>query len=68
MLDLKVLDAGLSDATVKVEDIGLRVIVPHRSFVVQLKDALLTKEENKWLKIKIVFRTVKEVQFNVLFW
>jgi len=46
MLDLKVLDAGLSDASVKVEDVRLGVIVPHRSFVVQLKDTLLNMKIN----------------------
>ena len=41
MNDLKVFDAGLSHSAVKVEDVGLSVVVPNWSFVVQLKDALL---------------------------
>jgi hypothetical protein len=40
---LKIFNAGLSDPAVEVEDVGLRVVVPHRRLVVQLKNALLKR-------------------------
>ena len=39
--DLKVFDARLSDAPVKVQDVRLRVVVPHGRLVVQFKNSLL---------------------------
>lgn len=33
--DLEILDRGLSDPAVKVEHVGLRIVVPHRRLVVK---------------------------------
>lgn len=36
MDDLKVFDGSLRDPSVEVEHVGLRIVVPHGSFIVQL--------------------------------
>lgn len=40
MDDLKVLDRGLCDPSMEVENIGLGVVVPHRGLVVELNHTL----------------------------
>ena len=40
MDDLEILDGRLRDSPVEVEHVGLGVVVPHRSLVVQLDHAL----------------------------
>lgn len=38
--DLEILDGGLSDSAMEVEDIGLCVVVPHWRLVVKFNHAL----------------------------
>lgn len=40
MDDLKVLDRGLRDPAMEVENVGLGVVVPHRGLIVELNHTL----------------------------
>lgn len=40
MDDLEVLDGGLSDASVEVENVRSRLVVPHRRLVVELNHVI----------------------------